>query len=164
MSGQNLKPVPSQSLRIGMWITLSTVAIVFGRHLAEKLFVPVGLVFLLGTYRRFRIAPGKLMQRWTIAFYNRPPIVHKFKRFSRLEVKYSPVVAYADLALFGIIAVPFAFALDSFFPWLGGSYEIWLTRDGHDEKLAWQGNSQTQYEENLAALKNATGFDAMVRS
>ena len=155
-------PVPSR-LRRFILLTLISGALIFGPwKLIEKVvFLPV-VVLVCGTYRRFRIGPGTIKQRWTVGFFDLPPKTFKLKRYSRIEVKYTQQTSQAELATFGIFALAYGWLLNKFFPWLGGTYQIWLTR-GEQQVLAWQGNSQTDYEQNLETLKSASGMDVVVR-
>jgi hypothetical protein len=163
LAGQNLSPVPNRTKRFILLAVLSILALIVGRHWGEKIGLVLGLPVLLGTYRRFRVSPGLLKQRWTIAFLDREPLTFKFKRYSRIEVKYAVQTSIGEILMFGFVALIFGWVLDTFFPWIGGTYQIWLTRSADEQVLAWQGNSQQHYEKNLAALVSATGLEVMVR-
>lgn len=163
MAGQNLSPVPNRKTRFVIWIALSLLALYFGRDWIERILLCVLLPITLGTYRRFRVSPGLLKQRWTIAFIDRPPSSYKLKRYAKIEVTHAAPTSYGELLMFGLPAVIFGSVLDTCFPWLGGSYQIWLTKGINEQVLAWQGNSETHFKENLEFLQSASGLEIMVR-
>ncbi len=163
MAGQNLSPVPNRNKRFILLAVLSILALIVGRHWGERIGLVLALPVIIGTYRRFRVSPGLLKQRWTIAFIDREPITFKLKRYSRIEVKYATQTNVGEMMMFGFIAIIFGWVLDTFFPWIGGTYQIWLTRGIDEQVLAWQGNSQLHYEKNLATLVSSTGLEVMVR-
>jgi len=142
---------------------MTLLALYFGRDWVERILLSLLLPITLGTYRRFRVSPGLLKQRWTVAFFDRPPSSFKLKRYTRIEVNHTPPTTYGDMVTFGLPAVIFGFLLDTFFPWLGGSYQIWLTRGIDEQVLAWQGNSETHFKQNLEFLQSASGLEVMVR-
>ncbi|MBT5019484.1 hypothetical protein N8590_02520 [bacterium] len=163
MAGQNLSPVPKRHVRIVVWILLTLLALYCGRHWGEKIGVSLLIPLIIGTYRRFRVSPGMIKQRWTVAFIDRPPTSFKFSRYSRIEVTHAAQTTYGEMMMFGALAIIFGSILDNFFPWLGGSYQIWLTKGINEQVLAWQGNSETHFKENLEFLQSASGLEVMVR-
>ncbi|WP_145205381.1 hypothetical protein [Thalassoglobus polymorphus] len=163
MAGQNLSPVPNRSKRLVTWGVLSVVLLFAPIRWWDKLILIPLFGVVLGTYRRFRISPGALKQRWTIAFFDRPPLNFKLKRYTRIEVKYVAQTSAGEAMMFGLLGFLFGWILDAFFPWLGGTYQIWFVRGTDEQVLAWQGSSQVHYENNLETLKASSGLEAIVR-
>lgn len=160
---QNLRPVPNRLRRIIILVCLTLFGMIGSTSWVSKAIFAVFLIFVTGTYRRFRVSPDALLQRWTVAYVDLKPKKFKFRKFTRLEVKHEAQTSIGELLMFGGISLLFGWILDTCFPWLGGTYQIWLTVDGNQQELAWQGNSHQHYLENLELLKNASGFEAIVR-
>lgn len=159
MAGQNLIPIPQKTRRIVIWTCLSSLALIGSTSWLAKIGFIISMWFVCGTYRRFRATPKSLKHRWTVGFWDLPASSHPLRRFARIEVKYHSSTSYGELILFGLPALLFGWLLNSCFPWLGGNYQIWLTNGSDNRLLAWQGNSQQAYEQNLEFLKSLTGME-----
>ena len=161
---QNLHPVPNRTRRIIILVCLVLFGLIGSTSWISKLIYVVFLVFVVGTYRRFRVGPDSFMQRWTVAFCDLKPKRFKFRKFTRIEVKHVAQATIGEAMMFGLFGYLFGLVLDTCFPWLGGTYQIWLTVENtNKQELAWQGNNHKQFVENLEILKRTSGFEAIVR-
>jgi hypothetical protein len=160
---QELEPVPKRTLRIVLLILLWALALVGSTSWPSKIGFAVGTLLILGTYRRFRLTPKSLMERWTVAFVNLPHRSFRLKRYSFLEVKYEPPTGILELLLFGLFGFIYGWIVDRWLPWIGGAYQIWLNNEADQRALAWQGNSQAMYERNLEKLQAASGLRVQMR-
>ena len=117
---QELEPVPRRSVRIGLLIALWAIGFIGSTPWLSKIGFAVGTLLILGTYRRFRVTPKSLMQRWTIGFVNLPHQSFRLKKYSFLEVKYERQTGVLEFLLFGPVGFIFGWIVDRFLPWIGG--------------------------------------------
>ena len=160
---QELEPIPRRGLRIALLVTLWAVGFMGSNPVVAKIGFAVGTLLILGTYRRFRLTPKSLMQRWTVAFVNLPHRSFRLKKYSFLEVKYEPPTGVLELLMFGLFVLIYGWIVDRWFPWIGGAYQIWLNNEADQRALAWQGNSQAMYERNLERLQTVSGLRVQMR-
>jgi hypothetical protein len=159
----DLVPVPSRAWRIGWIVALCALAFVGSAPWTAKGVFAVISVLVFGTYRRFRLTPKSILERWTIAFIDLPHRSQKWKKFTFLEVKYEQPTGMLEFLLFGPIAFFWGWIVDLCFPWMGGAYQIWFNNEADDRVLAWQGNRQAHYERNIELLESATGLRVRMR-
>ena len=103
----DLLPIPQKPIRIAIVIVLWGFGIASSTPWLGKIpfFLTTALVF--GTYRRFRISPTSLKQKWTIGFIDFPHQNYKLRPYTYLEVVHEQPVGCLELILFG----PFALVL-----------------------------------------------------
>jgi hypothetical protein len=159
----DLEPVPSRAWRIGWIVLLCGVALISRTPWTAKALFVVMSVLVFGTYRRFRLTPKSIMERWTVAFYDLPHRSRKWKKHTFLEVKYEAPTGALEFLLFGPIAFFWGWIVDFCFPWMGGAYQIWFNNEADDRVLAWQGNRQTHYRRNLEIIESITGLRVRMR-
>jgi hypothetical protein len=160
---RDLQPIPSRKWRLTVLMALWALALVGTTSWPARLGFVVSTAAVFGTWRRFRVSPKSLKQRWTVAFFDLPHQQWKLGRFTRLEVDYERQTGWTEFLLFGPMAFVYGFVIDRFFPWIGGTYQIWLNDETDRRVLAWQGNSQTLYEQNVDILKEISGLPITMR-
>lgn len=160
---QDLQPVPSRLTRLIVLVALWMLAVIGNTAWPAKLGFIATTALVFGTYRRFGVSPKSLRQQWTVAFVDLPQRQWKLKRFTRLEVTYAGSTGILEFLLFGPMAFVYGWVVDRFFPWIGGTYQIWLNDESDRRVLAWQGNSQALYEENVEILKANSGLPITMR-
>ncbi len=137
MVGHDLEPVPSRGWRIGWMVALWTLAAIGSTPIAAKAGFAVTTLLLCGTYRRFRVTPNSLLQRWTVGFVNLSHKSFKLRRYSFIEVNYERPTGIMEFLMFGVFAILFGWIVDRCFPWVAGAYQIWLNNEADDRVLAW---------------------------
>jgi hypothetical protein len=159
----DLHPVPNRKRRLTVLIALWMLALIGTTSWPAKLGFVLSTAAVFGTYRRFRVSPKSLKQRWTVAFVDLPHQQWKLGRFTCLEVQYEGQTGIMEFLLFGPLAFLYGWVIDRFFPWIGGTYQIWLNDETDRRVLAWQGNSQSLYEKNIEILKEVSGLPITMR-
>jgi hypothetical protein len=162
-TNHDLEPVPSRAWRMGWIVVLCGLAFIGRTPWTAKIVFAVLSVLVFGTYRRFRLTPKSVMERWTIAFIDLPHRSRKWQKCTFLEVKYESPTGMLEFLLFGPIAFFWGWIVDLCFPWMGGAYQIWFNNEADDRVLAWQGNRQVHYERNVELLESATGLRVRMR-
>ncbi len=94
-----------------------------------------------------------------VCFYPLPPKSCKLKRVVAVETKIEQHAGWGTFFLFGPIQWVFSRVFDRLLPWIGGDYQIWLRQPKDKRLMAWQGNSDEDYRENLDMLQSATGAE-----
>lgn len=161
---QELKPKPNRIARIVGVALLSALGALGSTPWMAKIGFMISMVLILGTFRRFQVTEKSLRHRWTVAFIDLPSKSWKHKRFTKIETRYSPATGILEFLIFGPLGFLFGWILDTFFSWVGGTYEIWLNDEVDNGVLAWQGNSQQLFEENVELLKTMVDVPVVARS
>jgi hypothetical protein len=64
----------------------------------------------------------------------------------------------AIAALAGIQTLLMVWLLDWLIPWAGGEYKLWLRMLAGHRVLAWQGNGESNFRQNLNILEDISGL------
>lgn len=161
---RDLKPVPDRKIRLAVVAVLWVLALSVQAGWLEKLVLLLLVLVLVGSWRQFRVSPKSIKHRWTVCFAGLPHRRWSLRRFTRVEVCYEEATTTMDLVLFGWMGFLYGWIISLCLPWIGGTYQIWLN-DDHDNQrvLAWQGNSQEQFERNIEILQATTGLPLSMR-
>jgi hypothetical protein len=153
-----LKPVRSWWLRF--IIVLAIAGIVSFGPIAwpKKAMFCAGMAFLFGTFPWTRINRARLER---VSFVMFMPILVKrwsLDRFTHIETGLedrSDLETYGWLFRGGWLTWRL---LDFLLPWMGGDYKLWLRASSGKRVLAWQGNGESIFRENLELLEHRTGL------
>jgi hypothetical protein len=159
----DLGPTPRRRVRIGIVGALWLLALISSVGWLTKLAFCLTTVVWFGTWRRYGVTDRSLIQQWTVGFIQLSTIRTSHRKFEFVEVVHQGQVGVWEFVLFGPFSFVYGFISEWLFPWLTGSYQLWLNNSSDERVLAWQGNSQEQFETNLAALQSATGLRISAR-
>lgn len=156
---RNLQPVPRLRFRCILLAVLWIPPIVFSIGLLAKVFACAFVALLVGTYRQSQITDERFRTRMVVLFYPLPPKSCKLKRVVAVETKTEQHAGIGTVLLFGPLQWVFSHVFDRLLPWIGGDYQIWLRQPKEKRLMAWQGNSDEDFRDNLEMLKSATGAE-----
>ena len=125
----------------------------------QKVFVAVMLTLLAGTFRRSCVRGDKFRTGMTIMFYRLPIRQWKLERFVTIEVETEGRLHFGWVVLMELCLWLWLRLSDYLFPWIGGEFGLWLCSVKGKRVLAWQGNSEDYFRNNLEMLETATGAE-----
>jgi hypothetical protein len=154
-------PHRRSSLRLLVLVGLVLLAVICGAswyHLAVFAFF-MGL--LLGTFPRVRLR-GELLEREFLLLFM--PLHHVECRLGEIESLETGVEEQLGVAygcLIGFQTWVIGKLVDRMAPWLGGDCKIWLRLRSGRRLLAWQGNNEQHFRQNLTVLERSTDLRAV---
>lgn len=161
-----LRPVPRVVLRLIVFVLLALFGLL-GTVWWNKLFWLVTMAFFCGTYRVSRISEGHFERRMVVMFvplrWKRWPL----EQFVEIEVLYEDpwsVGRLLPIALLNFVWVLWFRVFDWLVPWFGGSYKLRLRPAKGARIVAWQGNSEANFQTNVELLQDSTGLAVRRRS
>lgn len=156
---QPLLPIPRVWLRALLFAGILLPVVFLSTH-SWSLKLPSLLMWaaLIGSYRDARIAGPVFRFNYVIAFVPLPAKKLKLDRVARLGVDIEESLSFGWILVFGFWNVLFTWLLDWLLPWVGGRYRVWLVTIKGKKILAWQGNSDPAFDENVRRLEAATGL------
>lgn len=113
---------------------------------------------LLGSYRIARIEEGAFVVRLVVGFVPLRPRRVRLERVARLTVDIEQPTGTLWVFVIGPWNLMFSWLFDWLLPWLGGRYRVWLVSAKGRRVLAWQGNSDAFFRDNVDRLESATGL------
>jgi hypothetical protein len=114
----------------------------------------------LGTFPRQRINSKVFEKEYFVCFV--PIGIHRTRLTDvvRIETDVERRIGLSTgilLSLFlGVINIICIRLLDWLFPWAGGDYKLWLQTKSDGRVLAWQGNGEENFKNNLDILQETT--------
>lgn len=159
----DLGPNPRRRVRVAIVAALWVMTVISPSGWVAKLGICLTALVWFGTWRRYGVTDRSLLQQWTVGFVRLPTTRTSHRKFERVEVVHQAQVGAWEFVLFGPLSFLYGFVCGWLFPWLTGSYQLWLNTADDQRVLAWQGNSQADFESSLAALQAATGLRVAAR-
>ncbi|HEY3964184.1 MAG TPA: hypothetical protein VGM05_06480 [Planctomycetaceae bacterium] len=153
-----LRPLPRLGIRLVAFAALAAFASIGETGWGAKLGFCAAMAFFLGSYRVARLNDGRFERRMVIMFV--PLRTKKFQldRCTDIETFWEEGMgvewAWITGGPFWILWTIF----DWIVPWLGGTYRLRLRRVKGGPALVWQGQSEANFQANLALLQNNTGL------
>lgn len=154
-----LRPVRRWWLRMLVFLVFAVIAFFSPAEMYKRIIFAVSMAGLIGSFPQVRIR-GEHFERAMVIMF----VPARVKRWSldRFVAIQPEGEAKDDLAvawwwIFGDWWIVWQ-VLDWMIPWLGGSYKLWFRASSGKRVLAWQGNSDTQFRENLDTLQRRTGL------
>lgn len=159
-----LKPLPNWRVRwIVFGVTVLAGAVVLpGQVEPGTLWIgaPAGMAlvaWLVGSARDARVVGTELVVQQFIAFIPLRPQRCKLKFVVQVEAQDRKDIGGADWLLFGGFNWFMDRIMQWIWPWMSGELELWVVTAREKRILAWSGNSDADFQANLATLTSATG-------
>jgi hypothetical protein len=154
----SLAPEPRIVLRVTIWSLLVALALIGTSPWHAKLGFSVTMALFLGTFPRPQINAKCFRKQWFVAFV---PIYLSDARTadlvqieSGLDDRLDGHGELGSLMMRIVRLVYFGWLWDWLIPWLGGDYQLWLRTVSDDRILAWQGNGEGNFQQNLKILED----------
>lgn len=155
----NLLPIPWIGLRAALAIGLAGFCLAGSEPLWAKAIFCFCVAGICGSYRLARIADGHFERILVLMFIPVRTRRWPIDRFTRIETDWGEETdTLWTTVLMGVEMWLFSKACDAIFPWLGGSYKLWLRAGSGKRVLAWQGMSDRSFETNRDLLQNTLGL------
>ena len=154
-------PPPRLVLRVTIYAALVVFGLISSAFLFSKLVWVVAMALLFGSFRIARINGDQFERRLVLMFIPLPWKRWPMQRFIEIETRYGDASALSTmlpLAFLNVILTVWMGVFDLLIPWLGGTYQLRLRLAKGGRVLVWQGNSDGNFEANLALLQSATGL------
>lgn len=159
-----LGPLPNWKVR---WIVFGVVviagAVVLWRRVEPGTLWIGGpaaiamVAWIVGSAREARIVGTDLVVQQVIAFVPLQPQRCKLKFVVEVDAQNRKDVGGADWLLFGGFNWFMDRIMQWVWPWMAGELELWVVTARDKRLLAWSGNSDADFQANLATLTSATG-------
>lgn len=153
-------PPPRLGLRLTIYVALAAFGLIGSAPWANKIIWLGGMAFLFGSFRIARFADDHFERRLVLMFV--PLRLKRWprERFIEIETRYADAsgIASLPLPLLGFVLTLWSVVFDWTIPWLGGNYKLRLRLAKGGRVLVWQGNSDANFEGNLARLQSVTGL------
>ena len=154
----SLHPLPRLWVRLTIWIALVAFFSIGHASLPSKLGFAFWMAFFLGSYRVARLNEGWFERRMVVFFIPLRLKRWQLERFIQIETIWDEGMHVGWSFIIGPVYWLWYRFFDLILPWLGGEYKIRLRHAKGGPVLVWQGNSDRQFEANLAILKASTGL------
>ena len=153
-----MKPDPKLAIRAVILAVLLVPIFFTSAHWVMKLFLVVLMALLVGTVWRTDVRDARLERQLILAFVPLRTKRWSLDKFQRIETAYKPPTTV--WAAVGIGAVWWLMwrAFDWLFPWLEATYQLYLRGKTGKRVLAWQGNSEENFQANTDLLIERTGL------
>ena len=153
-----LSPTPRPRLRAVILAVLLMATFISSGAWLGKLFGAMLLVLLAGTYRYSYVHDDRFQFRYFVGFVPMKVRSYPLKKAVRIEVDQESPAGVWTLIFLGPWNWLWCHILDHVFPWFGGRYRLWLCTVSGKRVLAWQGNSDACFQQNLRFLETVTGL------
>ena len=158
-SVHELGPVPRRGLRWALFIGLTGPLLgLSSAPWGGKGLVVVMNALVFGTFMTSRVEGERFHRRMTVCFVPLRERRWKVGKFVQVETEVEPRAGIWTFALLGGSTWLVWRICDFLFPWAGGEYKLWLRPPRGERVLAWQGNGEDRFRENLERLQSATGL------
>jgi len=153
----SLVPEPRIVLRATIWGLLAALALIGPSVWHAKLGFSVTMALFLGTFPRPQINAKCFRKQWFVAFvpaYLSDARTADLVRIeSGLDDRLEGFGGMGSLVMRIVRLVYLGWLWDWLFPWLGGDYMLWLRTASDERILAWQGNGEANFQQNLEILE-----------
>jgi hypothetical protein len=154
-----LYPRPRIWLRATVVVLLVALAWVGTTPWYAKTVFCLAMLGLLGSFPRPRIDSTCYEKTWFICFVAVRPIRIPWEKCIQIETDLDERLdAASSFLLFGVRDMLLGWIIDWLLPWFGGEYKLWLRTGPHDRVLAWQGNGEWNFRQNVDVLEDASGL------
>ena len=154
---RSLGPLPSWAKRYTLCAVLLIPALISSAPWGAKLFSVCFVIAMAGTTRTSKIVGPELIGQIFVGFIPLKPERVKLKFVVEVETGLRREMNMFDWALFGAMVWITERGLKWIWPWLSGDFELWVITAREKRFLAWRGNGDALFQENLTMLKSATG-------
>lgn len=154
---RSLGLLPSWSKRCVLCVILVLPAMLTTAPWPAKLFSFGFVAVMTGTTRTSRIVGAELITQMFVAFVPMKPERIKLKFVVQIETALRRDMNMLDWVLFGVMAWFTEKVMKWVWPWLSGDFELWMVTARDKRVLAWRGNGDAVFQDNLATLTSATG-------
>ncbi|MBN1395793.1 MAG: hypothetical protein JW959_12290 [Pirellulales bacterium] len=158
----DLVPRPKTMLRGAILIALLFLGLISNAPAAAKIVAGLTMVAIFGTFPYSRISAEKFQKTWHVLFIpvyiQHVPLGGVDRIETGLEQKMNLASGCAIAFLVGIWNLVMIWLLDWLIPWAGGDYKLWLRLDSGRRVLAWQGNGEANFRQNVHVLEDASGL------
>jgi hypothetical protein len=151
-------PDPRLKLRLALFAVIETAGLVSHISWPGMAGYTVWTAVLLGSFRRARIVEAKLQRQTVLAFIPFRWKRWSLSRFTDIEFVYKPGLFIGWSLLIGPGAWIIWRTLDWMFPFEFGAWQLRLRLVKGGKVIVWQGNSEKNFEKNLALLQANTGL------
>lgn len=155
------RPAKRLPLRVTVFAVLAAFGLLGSAGVINTLIWLVSLAFLLGSYREAQIGDGQFERRLVLLFIPQPWKRWSLEKFYEIESKYADP-SEIEMMLPGFMLFTWQLLWGALFdwliPWMGGSYKLRLRLAKGGSVLVWQGNSDANFQANLALLQNCTSL------
>ena len=157
-----LLPQPKIGLRAAIVAGLTILALIAPAPWHAKLGFCLVAAGLFGSFPRPRINADCFEKEWFAVFVpvriSRMPLADLRQIETGVEERMSAAGGCALMLLFGLENLVMVWLLDWLIPWAGGDYKLWLRTRSGDRVLAWQGNGESNFRQNLEILEEVSGL------
>jgi hypothetical protein len=157
-----LVPQPKVRLRATIVAVLVVLGLIGPSGLVAKLIFCLAMTALFGTFPRCRISRKSYEKEWFIGFVPVGVSHTLLADAKQIETDLEQRMGLTGgclLSLFvGVQNVLMVWLLDWLIPWAGGDYKLWLRTRAGDRVLAWQGNGEQNFRQNLEIMEDITGL------
>ena len=156
----SLLPQPKIWLRVLILVLLLSMTLIGTAPWAVKLIAALTMVAVLGTFPRPRINSEFFEKEWFVVFVpvsvRRTPMADVVQIETDLEYRIGLAGGFVLSLFIGLWNMLMIWLLDWLIPWAGGDYKLWLRTASGDRVLAWQGNGETNFRQNLEILEDVS--------
>ena len=155
-----LLPQPKIWLRVLILALLLSMTLIGTAPWTVKLVAALTMVAVLGTFPRPRINSEFFEKEWFVVFVpvsvRRTPMADVMQIETDLEYRIGLAGGFVLSLFIGLWNMLMIWLLDWLIPWAGGDYKLWLRTASGDRVLAWQGNGETNFRQNLEILEDVS--------
>lgn len=153
-----MKPLPKLGLRAVILVVLLIPILLSSGFWLVKLFLTVLMAFLVGTVWRSDVREARIERQLFLAFVPLRTKRWSLDKFQRIEIVTRPPTSVVAVVGIGVVWWLMWRAFDWLFPWLEATYQLHLRGKTGKRVLAWQGNSEADFDANMERLIEVTGL------
>ena len=153
-----LVPLRRMGPRVGTLAALVLFLLIGSPSLLSFLGFTLVTALVLGTFPRAYVSPTEFEQQLIVMFISVRVTRWPLNDCGAIETDVETRVPWWSGFVFGIANLLWVWALDHLFPWFGGDFKIWLRTLSGKRILAWQGDGESRFRENLKILERQSGL------
>jgi hypothetical protein len=153
-----LSPVRRWWLRLLLVLVLAACALA-AVHAPwyKRTFFVLGVALWLGTFPQGVVSAGQFERSMVVLFVPLRSRRWSLDRFRQIETDLESLDPETAFWIGGGWWLVW-WLCDRMVPWLGGEYKLWLRAASGARVLAWRGNSERDYQDNLDLLRRRSGL------
>ena len=154
-----LAPLPNWTLRVVLCAVFAVLPMLSSGPWTVKVFSVAFAAAMTGTTRRSRVIGAEFEAQMFVAFVPLKAERCKLKVVTQIETSLLQETQVIDWVLFAGVTWVTERLMKWVWPWISGDFELWLITAREKRILAWRGNGDTVFQDNLAVLMSATGAE-----
>jgi len=144
--------------RLSLLAVSAPLAYVTSETLLDAVSLVAAIGLLLGSYPIAYALPSELEKSVLVMFFPVRSSRRPWRDFDAIETDVDIRIGTWVYLPFGLRGPFWMWIVNALFPWWRGEYKIWLRTRAGAHVLAWRGDGDDRFRDNLKVLKGRSGL------